>query len=134
MDTFIYYIIVPIALIGIIRLFKTKSQSKIKLPAGDSAFNYSVYQSPKVNGSKSLTLVLEGDKIDELGYQIYKSHIADLDKIDILIRDNQTGEIMKIVKDGDSESMIGVSHPEKGHIGYLQFEIMNADLNYSLLD
>lgn len=68
-----------------------------------------------------MTLVFEGNRIDELGYQIYKSHTADLDKIDILIRDNQTGEIMKIVKDGDSESMIGVSHPENGHIGYLRF-------------
>ena len=71
--------------------------------------NYSVYQSPKVNGSKSLTLVLEGNKIDELGYQIYKSYTVDLDKIDILIRNNQTGEIVKIVKDGESESMIGVT-------------------------
>ena len=48
-----------------------------------------------------------------------------MDKVDIPIRDNQTGEIIKIVKDGDSESLIGVSHPEKGHIGYLQFEIVN---------
>ena len=45
-----------------------------------------------------------------------------MDKIEILIRNNQTGEVMKIVKGGDSESMIGVSHPEQGHIGYLQFE------------
>jgi len=37
-----------------------------------------------------------------------------LEKVDIPIRDNKTGEIMKIVKDGDSESMIGVYHPEKG--------------------
>lgn len=83
---------------------------------------YSVYQSPKVNDPKSLTLVLEGNRIDELGYQIYKSHITDLDKIDILIRDNQTGEIMKILKDGYSESMIGVSHPEEGHTGIIRFE------------
>lgn len=75
-----------------------------------SEFVYSVYQSPKVSGSKSLTLVFEGNKIDGLGYQIYKSHIANLVKTDILIRDNQTGEIMKIVKVGDNESMIGVCH------------------------
>ena len=71
-----------------------------------------------------MTLVLEENQIDELGYQIYKSNTADLDKIDILIRDNQTGGIMKIIKDGDSESMIGISHPEMGHLGYLEFEII----------
>lgn len=113
-------------LIFILRKLKS---SKLNGSAGiiKSDFRFSVYQSPKVNGSKSLTLVLEGNRIDELGYQIYKSHTADLDKIDILIRDNGTGEVMKIVKEGDSESMIGVSHPDMGHIGYLKFDIVQIN-------
>lgn len=108
----------------IILLVRPRKQMPLQFNE-QSTFHYSVYQIPKVNGSKSLTLVLEGNKIDELGYQIYKSHTADLDKIDVLIRDNKTGEVMKIVKDSDSESMIGVTDPRGDHIGYLQFEIVN---------
>lgn len=92
----------------------------------ESVYDFTVYRIQKDNNQREI--ILEGNKIDELGYQIYKSHIADLDKIDILIRDNQTGEIMKIVKDSDNDSMIGVSHPEKGHIGYLQFENLNSGI------
>ena len=58
----------------------------ITLNEDDRPFYFN--QSPKVNGSKSLTLFFEGNRIDELGYQIYKSHVANLDKID---------KIMKIV-------------------------------------
>jgi len=108
-------------------LLRKRPKAHITQDFKPSDSHYSVYQSPKVNGSKSLTLVLEENRIDELGYQIYKSQLADLDKIDILIRNNQTGEVMKIVKDGDSESMIGVIHPEKGHIGYLQYDTLNVN-------
>lgn len=92
-----------------------------------SDYRFSVYKQPKSSPHKS-SFILEGDKIDELGYEIYKSFTADLDRIDILIRVNQTGEIWKIVKDSDSESAIGVSHPRKGHIGYLQFETLKNPL------
>lgn len=88
----------------------------------ESVYDFTVYRIQKDNSEP--LVILEGNKIDELGYQIYKSHTDDLDKIDILIRDNKTGEIMKIVKDGDSESMIGVTDPLVGHIGYLQFETL----------
>lgn len=47
--------------------------------------------------------------------------------VDIPIRDNQTGKVMKTLKDGDSDSMIGVSHPEHGHIGYLQYDTLNIN-------
>ncbi len=100
---------------------KTKTPNDLQLVPVSSHYNYSVFKRP-INGDRSsLILISEGNTIDELGYQIYKSHISDLDKIDILIRDNKTGESMKVVKDGDSESMIGVCHPEMGHIGYLHF-------------
>jgi hypothetical protein len=105
---------------------KLKPDKSSKFSDLKSDYSYSVFKNPINDNPSSFILILEGNRIDELGYQIYKSHIADLDKIDILIRDNKTGEIMKIVKDGDSESMIGVSHPENGHIGYLKYEIVNS--------
>lgn len=124
----VIYISAIIFVACVIWLLTRRKQKELKLTQFDlkiSDFAYSAFRSPINENPRSLILISEGNRIDELGYQIYKSHIADLDKIDILIRDNKTGEVMKIVKDGDSESMIGVSHPEKGHIGYLQFEIID---------
>ena len=117
--TIIFSIIVSITFCWSKR--KPTSTKEVGFNFAPSQHAFTVYQSPKVNPN-NITVLLQGNKIDELGYLIYKSHVADLDKIDILIRDNQTGEVMKIVKDGESESMIGVSHPENGHLGYLGFE------------
>lgn len=115
-----------VAIVYILTAIKRSTSTKeVGFSFPGSQFTYTVYQSAKYSPNDP-RMILEGNRIDELGYQIYKSHIADLDKIDILIRDNKTGEVMKIVKDGDSESMIGVSHPEHGHIGYLQIETLQG--------
>ncbi len=105
---------------------KPASPKEVGLNFLPSHYRFSVYKQFKQSPYQS-DFILEGNKIDELGYEIYKSYTTDLDKIDILIRENETGKIMKIVRGGDYESMIGVSHPEQGHIGYLQFEIIKPN-------
>jgi hypothetical protein len=63
----------------------------------------------------------EGDNVGDLGYLIYTKLIKPDYTHEIYISNNQTNELMRIDKDDDSECMIGVNHPEHGHIGYLPF-------------
>ena len=63
----------------------------------------------------------EHDKLGNVGYHIYTKHAPIIGKHGVYILDNVGNEIMKIEKDTDSECMIGVDHPEHGHIGYLSF-------------
>ena len=112
--SFVYYFNKPS------RTFKATEPFKFK----PSDYRYTVYKSYRNNQPKRITPIFEGDVIDALGFEIYTRYADKLEEVDILIRDNQTRDLMRIVQDGDTESMIGVSHPEVGHIGYLMFEIV----------
>lgn len=90
----------------------------------DTEFRYTVYKSYKSQKPRSLTLIFAGNRIDDLGYKIYSSYRDKLDDVDIYIKDVENDELMKIVTESDFESMIGVTHPEKGHIGYLQYSMV----------
>ena len=125
----IYYPIILV--IGSINfyLFAGKNQPHVKqtkkaepklgsaILAHSSAFRYTVFI--KFNGKVSKSY--EDDDICKIGYLIY----TELYKLgythEIYIRNNHTNELMRIDKDYDSECMIGVDHPEQGHIGYLPF-------------
>ncbi|MES2447904.1 MAG: hypothetical protein V4546_12030 [Bacteroidota bacterium] len=67
----------------------------------------------------------EDDDLGKVGYHIYTEHIKSINHTDIFIIDNKENEFLKIENGSESESMIGVRHPEQGHIGYLSFDIVN---------
>lgn len=125
----IIYIVTISVLVVIAYLLKSNRSNKKQLTHRltefpKSAYGFTVFRVEK--DTYQPFIILEGNKVDELGYKIYKSHVADLDKIDILIRENQTGEVIKIVKNSDSESMIGVTNLQGEHFGYLQYEVITA--------
>jgi len=122
------YIIIGLVLISFIyyngkpdKSFKITEPLKFRL----SDYRYTVYKSYRNITPRRIIPIFEGDVIDALGYEIYTRYADKLDEVDIIIRDNKTRELMRIVKEGDTESMIGVSDPELGHIGYLSFEIVD---------
>ncbi|RZL12691.1 MAG: hypothetical protein EOO89_19145 [Pedobacter sp.] len=65
---------------------------------------------------------IEDDDLGKVGYYIYQNFAKKLDQVDVYVKDNLNNEILKIQKTYESECMIGVDHPEQGHIGYLPFE------------
>ena len=65
---------------------------------------------------------IEDNDLGKIGYYIYQNFATKLDQVKVYVKDNQKNEILKIQKTYESECMIGVDHPEKGHIGYLPFE------------
>jgi hypothetical protein len=68
---------------------------------------------------------IEDDDLGKVGYYIYQNFAEKLDQVDVYVKDNQNNKIMKIQKTYESECMIGVDHPEEGHIGYLPFEMVD---------
>lgn len=86
------------------------------IPASGN-FHWSIY----IRSNGQIYKELEGDDLGRIGYHIYKNLGQSLDAQTIYIRDNSTNDFLRIDKDYESECMIGVDHPERGHIGYLPF-------------
>jgi hypothetical protein len=87
-------------------------------PAEVSQYKWSVV----IKSKGKLYKGIEDNDLGKVGYYIYQNFATKLDQVDVYVKDNQNNEILMIQKTYESECMIGVDHPEKGHIGYLPFE------------
>lgn len=108
-----------------IYLYKRNSRRNEPLPMNNlrpSAFKWSILI--KLNGK--VYLESEDNDLGKIGFHIYTNLVQSIDSHSIYIRDNSSNELMRIDKDYESESMIGVNHPEQGHIGYLPFTIVDS--------
>jgi len=103
---------------------KAESEPGSALLQRSSRHKYSVF----VKSNDKLFRSYEGENIGDLGYLIYTKLILPAYGHEIYISNNQTNELMRIDKDYDSECMIGVDHPEHGHIGYLPFSVVTSIL------
>ena len=101
---------------------KAESEPDLALLQQSSSDKYSVL----VKSNGKLFRSYEGENICDLGYLIYTKLIKPDYRHEIYISNNQTSELMKINKDDDSECMIGVNHPEYGHIVYLPFTYVSS--------
>jgi len=65
----------------------------------------------------------ENDDLGKTAYHVYTCYKEQLirKQIFVYIKNNIENKYLKIITDSNSESMIGVDHPEDGHIGYLSF-------------
>jgi hypothetical protein len=125
----IYYPIVLIVGSIIFYLFAGKNKPEVKQtkradPKPDPAilqhsslYKYSVLV--KSNGKVSRSY--ENNDSGKIAYLIYSKLLRPGYTHEVYILNNHTNELMRIDKDYDSECMIGVDHPEHGHIGYLPF-------------
>jgi len=77
-----------------------------------------------IKSFEALILVFEDNDLGKIGYHIYSNYKEQLiqGQMFVYIKDNKEDRYLKIVTDGSSESMIGINHPDSGHIGYLSFE------------
>lgn len=74
-------------------------------------------------------LAYEHDDLGKVAYHIYTCYKEQLiqKQMSVYIRNNLEDKYLKIIADGSSESMIGVDHPELGHIGYLNFVELHSN-------
>ena len=93
-----------------------------KMPQITDKYNWLVIVK-SMEGYKS---VYEENDLAKVGYYICCNYKEELTarKISVYIKDSLENRYLKIVADGSSESMVGVDHPELGHIGYLSFEVI----------
>jgi hypothetical protein len=116
----VYYPIILSVFIILIWIFR---QGKHKNATTDDPVEASKYNWSVVIKSKGkLYIGIEDDDLGKVGYYIYQNFATKLDQVDVYVKDNQNNEILKIQTTYESECMIGVDHPDKGHIGYLPFE------------
>jgi hypothetical protein len=116
----IAYPIILIAFIVLIWIFGKGKENKTTsdhIPE-ESQYNWSVV----IKSKGKLYKGIEEDDLGKVGYYIYQNFATKLDQVDVYVKDNQNNEILMIQKTYESECMIGVDDPEKGHVGYLPFE------------
>ena len=116
----IAYPIILIAFIVLIWIFGKEKQDNAThgdIPE-ESKYKWSIV----IKSKGKLYKDIEDDDPSKVGYYIYQNFATKLDQVDVYVKDNQNNEILKIQKTYESECMIGVDHPDKGHIGYLPFE------------
>jgi|GEM_PF-4941191 len=89
-----------------------------------SPFRYSVF----IKSNGQVFRSYEDNDICKLGYLIFTMLSRPNFKNEVYILNNPKNELMRIDKDYDSECMIGVDHPEHGHIGYLPFSVVTSIL------
>lgn len=113
-----------IIIVGLYQLIKSMFKSnntetdRPSILDAPSKYRFSVF----VKRDNDIRLEYEDNRRQNCGYYIFSNYAPSLDKVNVYLKENKTGEILKIVKDSDSESAIGVQHPINGFLGFLQVE------------
>lgn len=127
MSIILLIILIVLVLVGYV--YHRIKENNLKQVANDLAINKlrkSEFQWVLIIRTKDkLYKAFEDDDLGKVGYHIYNEYIKSINQIDIFIVDNKENKFLKIENGSESESMIGVRHPEQGHIGYLSFDIVN---------
>lgn len=117
LGSIIFYLLAAKNKLEVLQKNKAESEPGSALLQQSSRHKFSVF----VKSNEKLFRSYEGDNVGDLGYLIFTKLIKPDYRYEIYIFNNQTNELMSIDKDDDSECMIGVNHPEHGHIGYIPF-------------
>ena len=119
MDIVYYPVILGVCVLLIWIFIKGKHENATTADLDESSqYKWSVV----IKSKGKLYKGIEENDLGKVGYYIYQNFAKKLDQVDVYVKDNQNNEILKIQKTYESECMIGVDHPEQGHIGYLPFE------------
>lgn len=119
MDIVYYPVILGFCILLIWIFSKRKLENETTAdPVEESKYKWSIV----IKSKGQLYKGIEGNDLCKVGFYIYQNFATKLDQVDVYVKDNQNNEILKIQTTYESECMIGVDHPDKGHIGYLPYE------------